>query len=356
MKKLLFSILIFFVVISCLHATDEIKIKDIKISTPIIDPSKGEKCTVSYKLSQNSPVTIKIYDENNYLVRTLVENRRRKAGHNEEIWDGRDDRRKVLPPEAYTFTIEGKDFIYDPVSFSGGERIRNLNASAHRKPPYSISYKLPVSARVRIRVGIKSGPLYRTLIDWKPKPSGSYTEKWNGKDKKGNVELGSSPLCFISVEAFSLPENTIIVTGTSQSHYGRTEETLIKREIDLSSRELYEHAQHPRSKCKDPEIEIILPEGLSYADDGLPIISGECSLKVKIDDADLKWLKEENPEYIFYMDDAFLFEEYEILPVSILHWDSSKQKNGKHLITINLRTFNDHCAIGCMWVYVKNKD
>jgi hypothetical protein len=333
------------------------KIEDVQISTPIFNPSKGEKCTISYKLSEDSIVAIKIYDENNCLVRTIVKQKKRKAGVNKEIWDGKNDKGDILPSEAYTFTIEGAGFVYDPLAFSGGERIRSLNATARRKPPYSISYELPVSARVRIRIGVKAGPLYRTLIDWQPRPPGSYTERWDGKDKTGKVNLGSHPFCFISVEAFSLPENSIIISGASPaSPKAKKPSEIRERKINTSSKRLYEHAKHPRWKCRDPEMRMILPEGLSSTDKSMPIISGECPIKIEIEEDVLKWLQEEKAEYIFYVDNKFIFEEEQISSPYIWNWDSRKYKNGKHLLTVNIRSFSDHCATDCIWVYVENED
>jgi flagellar hook assembly protein FlgD len=358
MQKIFSIGLVFFLaVVFSINAEEVIpvKIENVEISAPIINPSKGEKCAISYNLVQSSSVTIKIYDENEQLVRTLINDKKRKAGINEEKWDGKDDKGIILPPEAYTFTIEGQGFMYNPASFSGGELLKNLNATVRKEPPCSFSYTLPTSARVRIRIGVKAGPLYRTLIDWQPRPSGEHTESWDGKDKTGKVNLASNPSSFVSVEAFGLPENSIILAGTPQQQK-KLETKPTKQETETSSRQLYEHALHPRYRCKDPEVKIILPTGISFTKDGLPIISGKCALTIKIDQEDLKWLKEENPEYLFYIDDKFLSEEEQISSPYIWQWDSSKYKEGKYLLAVNLRTFSDHCATDCIWVYVKNKN
>lgn len=356
-----FSILISFLTIFSFNVVGEeripiTKIEEVKISSPIINPSKGEKCTISYNLSQPSPVTIKIYDENEQLVRTLLNNKKRKAGLNKENWDGKDDRGTILPSEAYSFIIEGDDFIYDPVNFSGGELIGRLNASAKKISPCSISYTLPTSARVRIRLGVKAGPLYRTLVDWQPRPPGSHTEEWDGKDKTGKIDLASHTFCFISVEAFSLPENSIIISGTSLATPKTVKPSKI-REIkkDTSSRRLYEHARHPRYRCRDPEVEMTLSQEIPLTEDGLPIINGECSVKVEIEKSAIEWLKEENAEGIFFVDDKFLYEEENISSPYTWHFDSTQYTDGKHLLTVNVRSFSDHCATDCVRIYIRNE-
>ncbi len=359
MLKAVSLILISFLTVFSLKAAEEANpggIEEVKVSPSLFNPSQGEKCTISYKLSSPSPITIKIRDENSLLVRTLLKGKKRKSGSDKELWDGKDDRGIIVPPEAYTFTIEGKGFRYDSVTFSGGELLEELNPSARKKPPCSISYTLPTSARVRIRIGVKGGPLYRTLLNWEPRPPGSHSESWDGRDKTGKVNLASNPLCFIFLEAFSLPDNSIIVSGPPQEKK-KEGRKISEREINSSSRPLYEHARHPRWRCKDPEMKIILPEGLPRREEGIPILSGECPLRIEVDDEDLKWLREEKFEYIFYVDDEFLCEEEEgAASPYIWCWDSRQYKDGKHLLSVNLRSFSDHCATDCLWVYVRNKE
>jgi len=349
----LFSLLIILITVSFVHAAEPVKIEDVKISVPLINPLKGEKCVISYNLSQDSPVTIKIYDENEQLVRTLIKNKKQRVGTNKEIWDGKDDNRKILPSEVYTFTIEGQDFMYDPASFSGGEQIRNLNATVRKEHPCSFSYTLPTSARVRIRIGVKAGPLYRTLIDWQPRPPGRHIESWDGKDKTGKIDLASNPSCFVSVEAFSLPENSIILEGISRKQKEHKAYPIKQKE---NTRQVYEHALHPRYRCKDHEMQIILPEAISFAEDGLLIVSGEVALTIELDNEVIKWLKEENAEYLFYVNDKFISEEEQIFSPYTWKWDSTKYKDGKYLLTVNVRSFRDHCATDCIWVYVKNEN
>lgn len=68
----------------------------------------SDTTTINYILSINSNVTIKIYDVNNVLVRTLKENEAQTAELLKKniIWDGKDDAGNILNDGIYTYIIE----------------------------------------------------------------------------------------------------------------------------------------------------------------------------------------------------------------------------------------------------------
>lgn len=80
------------------------------------------------------------------------------------------------------FVIEHADgAIYDPTTFSGGEvgDLTDVSVDAYG----TVSYKFPAPARVLIRLSIRNGLMYRTLVDWKPRPAGNVNEYWDGFDQ-----------------------------------------------------------------------------------------------------------------------------------------------------------------------------
>ena len=103
-----------------------LKIFNVAVSASSFNPSRGETARLSYHLSQSAAVTVKVFDADFELVRVLAERAHREGGMSSEGWDGRDLDGKVVPNEAYLFTIEAEDpsgskAVYDPVTFSGGE-------------------------------------------------------------------------------------------------------------------------------------------------------------------------------------------------------------------------------------------
>jgi parallel beta-helix repeat protein len=61
---------------------------------------------ISYNLSEDAAVTIRIVDGTGNLVRTLVRGGSRPAGNGSETWDGKDDRGAVVPDGSYTVTMD----------------------------------------------------------------------------------------------------------------------------------------------------------------------------------------------------------------------------------------------------------
>ena len=88
-------------------------ITELKANPVIIDTAKGMGTDLSYTLSRDMDVTIKIYDgtyPGMRLVRTLINQQRRTTGVHTEHWDGLSDGGfPGAPPSPYTFAIEGTD-------------------------------------------------------------------------------------------------------------------------------------------------------------------------------------------------------------------------------------------------------
>ena len=159
--------------------TNDELIRDVALEAGAFNPSRGEKVHLIYKLAKSEKVMINIYDADGGLVRTLLDAVARKEGKHKDVWDGHDDERRSVPDEAYTFTIEtAMGAVYDPTTFSGG--IVGDITEARFDEDGTVVYKLPAPARVLIRLGIHSGPMHKTLVNWKPRVAGTITEYWDG--------------------------------------------------------------------------------------------------------------------------------------------------------------------------------
>ena len=66
----------------------------------------AQTTTISFKLSNDSKVSIKVYNLAGRLVRVLLKNEELRAGNNPIEWDGRDYNGNICPSDLYIVTIE----------------------------------------------------------------------------------------------------------------------------------------------------------------------------------------------------------------------------------------------------------
>jgi hypothetical protein len=177
----------------------------------------------SFNPSSGARVNVKVFDPDRRLVRTLVNAAPRRAGTRSETWDGRDVDGKVVPNEAYFFTIEATDssnsiIVYDPVTFSGGE-FADVTQGQLDRDVGTLSYKLSQPSRVLLRAGMATGLLLKTIVDWAPRPAGTVTEYWNGKDDEALFDIPSMKGTTMVLTYMTLPENSVITFGNAALTY-----------------------------------------------------------------------------------------------------------------------------------------
>ena len=68
-------------------------------------PKPSPFTQVSFKLKTDSKVSVAIYNEQGGIVRQLLMAAPRKAGRNEEAWNGLDDKGKPVPPGKYAWKL-----------------------------------------------------------------------------------------------------------------------------------------------------------------------------------------------------------------------------------------------------------
>ncbi len=75
------------------------------------------------------------------------------------------------------------DFVYGEDSPAEPKERLVVNELNFNKETGIVSYELAVPAWVRIRLGLKEGPMCKTLIDWEERPAGRHEElSLPGKD------------------------------------------------------------------------------------------------------------------------------------------------------------------------------
>jgi len=284
-----------------------------------------------------------------------------EAGEHTQAWDGKDKAGKPVPPGAYHYTLvaTGADkqvVTYDLTDLTGGEalKISNISEDTGKK---TISYLLQKPARVNIRVGLQnSGPLLRTVLDWLPRNAGTHTEQWDGMDASGVIKLAAHPKRDLVVQAFALPENTLLVGDPQVS------ERLIKdiswephkREAAQDQRRAVMNvSRQPLETRSEFDIRLVMPEGLTKSKDGLPVIAGRIPVRLDIDDSDRKRALERRFEAAFYVDGILVFEnETGFLPMT-WYWDTGGMNPGAHYLTANIIGYDGNFGMKTLKVQIR---
>lgn len=349
-----------------------LKIEEIKIAPESFNPALGEKVKIYYRLSNDAKVTISIFDPDRGLITKLISNRDRKKGANFEVWNGRDLERRIVPDQAYFFTIEAEDRLknklkYDPTTFSGGEEL-NIADIAYDKEAKTVSFNLPFSAWVLVRVGIKNGPLMKTLLDWEARPKGENIVFWDGQDENGIVDISNHPELSIVLTAISLPENSIIAKGNNSLSYSKYKMRVIEKrpkkpecpapelstQVDKRKFKISRHYNLPRYKDRAPRFSVSFPQITEKTPEGLPIVRKETLLKISLDEQDKEFITGQRFEIVLYVDDILYIEEEEGYSPFSWTWSVLGLPDGEHLLTVNIVSLNNQVGCQSLKFWVKN--
>lgn len=200
--------------------SSNLSITDVSHSPSPFNPSASQSTTISYCLSMAADVTIELFDTDDTLIRTLIDEAARAAGENSEDWDGEDQSSTIVADGAYRYVItaeaDGDTVVYDPGCPAMPEIDDFTIDDFLFLGSTDISYTLPTDCLVRIRIGTEyewaSSALVRTLVNWAYRPSGlNDTDSWDGKDDSGNQMYPQEYLG--AIWALPIATNAVVVTG-----------------------------------------------------------------------------------------------------------------------------------------------
>lgn len=339
---------------------------NVTISTVSFNPKAGQELGIYYTLTHRAKVTVQIFDPDHGLIRTLCRGITKGPGEIQEIWNGRDTEERIVPNEAYFFTIEaegpsGKKMVYDPTTFSGGEE-GIISEADFNEEMGILTYSLPEMGRVLIRMGIKEGALLNALVDWEPRSPGKINEYWNGKDKNNLIDLSNHPRSKMIIIYFALPENSVITYGNDEINYREYKLRLAQNRpqketrprLNMPSRPISPHYQLSNIWDREPKITVEFPlKEKTATDDGVLILKGKEVVRVSLDKEYEQFFANQQFEISFFLDTEYYAEEETgYTPFNWL-WDLSEVSPGNHILTVNINSYKDQIGILSMKVIVE---
>lgn len=324
-----------------------------------LDPAKRESATIRFVISQPADVELSVYDGRNRLVRRISD-KSLPAGEHALAWDGLDERQRPVPSEAYVYVItaiasNGERVVHDMTDVTGGEPIQVQDV---RWDPVAgqVHYRLDKPARVNIRFGLQDGgPFLRTLIDWVPRLAGPQTEGWDGWDQSHVLSLGKHPMLQTSVNAYSLPDNTVFV-GAPVSEIAFADlldQPVRERQAPEHVKRMYYHPDQPLETRGDISTSLKLDGARKQDREGRWIVSGRVPVRLDVANEDRARVLERRFEPVFFVDGIYAFEnEGGFLPMT-WSWDTTTVNEGEHFITTNVRGYEGNFGTATLRVWVE---
>jgi hypothetical protein len=326
-------------------------ISDVQTDVRQFTPAKGEKVVVRFRVSRAAKVELRWFDPRELLVRRIASNGELAAGEGSLGWDGRDEASRVVPNEAYHFTLvataaDGATQEHDLTDLTGGDNatIANIKLADGR----SIKYALTAWSRVNIRIGMRDGgPLLGSLVNWQVRAPGENSEAWNGMDASGVMNIAQSAALELTGMSFPLPQNAVIV-GDPKSASGVITsmpwgETRRVRKQTPAKR-MYAHSQQSYEERGDFVVDL---SGGKAAKGGTPtVIKGLTPVSVGVGERDLLRLSTQRFELVYFIDGQFIGEnEIGFLPAT---WnvDAGRLTPGEHYLTVNVRGYDGTFGMG----------
>jgi len=354
-KPLVFAVLI----MACLTAPQEtcaLEIERVSHAPALFVPGEDRYAVISFSLSSKADVELKLFDDRDKLVRRIVR-KGLAAGEHTIQWSGQDEAGHTVPAEAYRYTLTANMTVeHDLSDLTGGETVRSKIHWNVDKMQFE--YTLDKPSRVLIRVGLENhGPLMATIRNWVPRQAGSHVEHWDGKDASGELDLSKHPKLVVSMRAYTLSQNTILVGPEPErvSFIDKmswpVESRIVKRKPVKQMIAAQQQAAETRG---DYLVHLNLPDGLKTGKQGVPIVTGQVPVVLDVDDRYRAIALNRRSETVFYVDGQFTFEnEVGFLPTTWM-LDTTHLNNGEHFLSVNLRGYEGNFGLATRKILVQH--
>jgi hypothetical protein len=352
--------------IAIADAGSALAISDVQLDRRQFNPEQGQTVSVRFRLNVPARVELRWFDARDLLIRSISSASQLPAGESALAWDGKDQAGRMVPPEAYHYTLvaraaNGATQEHDLTDVTGGIDLE-IPQVTHDTEVQALRYTLSAWSRVNLRIGLKDGgPLLRSLIGWNVRGPGAHAEPWDGKDASGVMRLADTAGLQLWGMAFSLPDNTVVVgdtRGASQKFaelpWGRVPR-VVKR---TAAKRMYAHSQQPHEGRGDFVL-TLRPRGIAgEAPNASPVMmnsTGVTPIEIIVAPRIATRLAQQRFELVYFIDGLFTQEmEMGVLPAT---WNvnSVALSPGEHYLTVNLRGYDGTFGYGSLKVYVPPK-
>ncbi|MBA5249008.1 MAG: hypothetical protein FE834_05665 [Gammaproteobacteria bacterium] len=357
-KKLAFILMLF----ANLSYADVCMNNNMVFKTSSFAPTRDEKFPIQITLNNIKKIKsalLEIRSIDNDLIKTLsIKNLEPDKNEYIVIWDGKDKNKNIVPNEVYfpvlTINLHSNQICtVDPRIDSGGEEVydfkKNISAS-------QVEYNLPVASRMLVRVGIKDGPLLRTIIDWEPRSAGFHAEHWNGQDEDNIIDIENNSKVGYLIMGYKLPSYSIITYGNKKENYRAYHERMkfsiqkkpyrtkkIIRNGEVIRPEFYNSVL----KQKSPRINISIVDVKDNKEKTIISNFDEIIVKVGLNPLDEMYLNQDRYEVSFFVDNQFIAEEEQGFVPFTWRWSPKRHgiKPGKHVLTVNISGYSGQVGV-----------
>lgn len=333
-----------------------LRIDAVQIDRTMLRPGGAEAVQLALRSSVPANIKVSFCGPDRHVVRVLTL-RAAKAGAPRQVrWDGKDAAGRPVPNEAYYPVIEatagnGDSATVDPAAFSGGE-FGDITNGVISRSAGTIRYSLSQPSRVLLRAGVPGGALLKTVVDWEPRPSGSVTEFWQGRDEDNFVDVLGTRNRTLVATYMTLPAHAVIIFGNSSYSYREYLQRFGKSLPRLpqpnrtNNRKISPHFLKDRTTDRGFRVRITFPG--AGKDDAAPIptVKDRLLVNVEVDPKDREVIAGQQLELIFFANLQFHSEEERGYLPFRYPMDVSTLPPGEHILTVNVVTFGDQVGIG----------
>ena len=364
--RLVFAALPLYANMGLAEGPSALSISDVQLDRRQFFPERGEAVSVRLRVSVPAHVEWRWFDARDLLIRSISSDGQLAAGESTLAWDGRDQAGRLVPPEAYHYTLvastaDGATQEHDLTDLTGGLDLE-IPSVEFDSSAQVMRYTLNAWSRVNLRIGLHdNGPLLRSLIGWNVRGPGAQAEPWDGKDASGVMRLADSTGLQLWGMAFSLTDNAVVVGDTRSPSrmiadlpWGRVSR-IVKR---APSKRMYAHSQQSYDERGDFVVTLrrreIAPESLEAA----PVMmnaTGGTPIEVIVPPPIAARLVQQRFELVYFIDGLFVEErEIGVLPAT---WNVSSDalSPGERYLTVNLRGYDGSFGYGSLKVQVPSK-
>jgi len=315
---------------------------------------------ISFNLSESADLQVNIFDDRDYLIRSINKGSMGK-GDQKIAWDLKDQKKALVPPEAYKYTIvatnsNGEEIVHD-LSDITGNKLVTINDAHLNKTTGNIEFVLKKPSRVLIRAGLSGGgPLLVTIANWAARKDGLNTVNWNGYDASEVINIRKHDKLYFDVQAYSFSDNTIVVgkNNNTAKLIDMTKWNVEKRKNVVQKKKRMIAAYQQSSETRGDFVVNLDITQHNKTKNNTPIVSGVVPVKLSVDKENMATIMNRRAEPVFYIDGKFSYENEVGFYPMIWKLNTRNLNEGEHYLTVNLRGYEGNFGIASKKIIVEH--